>query len=483
MALGATLVPDAGAQNNGRTRLTLQQALAQAREQSPTALVAMHRYRASHWQYVTFKADYRPSFDLVSTPIEWERTIALQTLPDGTDAFVPRSQANSQGLLSLSKVVSWTGGKLSLRSSLDRTEALEGEGATSYSTNPIELGYDQPLFGFNSYKWGLKIEPRRYAEARQSLVEELEGVSATTITYFFDLLTAQSVLRDAEAEHNRSDTLLAVVRRRFESGRVPENDVLQAELSNLNADLRLTRARVDAEVKQQRLGTYLGVGQAPSFDLLPATDVPVVRVDLDVAVSQARRNRPTAMAWSRTLLEADRSVAQARSSRGSTWLRASYGLSRTSDQLEDLYRETSTDQQALLTVSMPLLDWGRSRARIAVAESQREVTRRQVEQAQADFERDIFLRVSQFEIQAGQFRIATRADSIADRRYRMTRERYLSGDGDLNSLNIAQVERDSARRGYFDSLRSYWSAYYDVRRATLFDFERAQSIEPPQVAL
>ena len=452
-----------------------------ARDQSPSALVATHRYRASYWQYVTFKADYRPSFDLSSTPMAWERTITLQTLPDGTDAFLPRSQANSSGALSLNKVVSWTGGRISLRTALDRTEALEGDGAISYSATPVQLGYDQPLFSYNSYKWGLKIEPKRYAEARQGIVEDLENVTATAISYFFDLLGAQTTLRDAETDHVRADTLMVVARRRFQSGKAPENDVLQAELSSLNADLRLTRARVDVEAKQQRLGTYLGVGDDPAFDLQPAIDVPAAHVDLAVAVAEARRNRPTAMGWQRTLLEADRSVAQARASRGSTWLHASYGLSRTADIFDELYRDTRTDQQALLTVSMPIVDWGRNRARIAVAESQREVTRRQVEQAKADFDRDVFLKVSQFEIQAGQLRLATRADSVADRRYQMTRERYLSGAGDLNSVNIAQVEKDNARRGYLDSLRSYWSAYYEVRKTTLYDFERGRALEPPDI--
>jgi len=462
-------------------RLTLREALTMAREQSPSALVALHRYRSSYWQYVTFKADYRPSLDLYSNPIEWERTIALQTLPDGTDAFVQRSQANSSAALALSKVVSWTGGRISLRSTIDRTEALEGDDATSYSVTPVQLSYDQPLFSYNSFKWGLRIEPRRYAEARQMAVEDLENVSSTTIAYFFDLLSSQSSLRDARTERVRAETLLAAVRRRYVAGKAPENDVLQAELTNLNSDLRLTRARVDVDLKQQRLGNFLGVGDDRTFDLEAATDVPAPRIDYPTAIAQARRNRPTALAWQRTLLEADRSVAQAKSTGGSTWLHASYGLSRTTPEIEHLYQDPRTDQQAQLSISVPIVDWGRSHARVAVAESQREVTRRVVAQAQFDFDRDIFVKVGQFEIQARQLGLSALADSISDRRYQMTRDRYLNGGGDLNSVNVAQVERDNARRGYLDALRSYWNAYFDMRKATLYDFERLRPLAPPAV--
>src|SRR6185436_4611550 len=166
-----------------------------------------------------------------------------------------------------------------------------------------QLAYDQPLFTYNAYKWGLRIEPKRFAEARQMAVEDLENVSSTTIGYFFDLLSSQASLRDAMTERTRAETLVAVVRRRFAVNKASENELLQAELNNLNTDLRLTRARVDVESRQQRLGNFLGVGDDRMFELVTATDVPVPDVTYEKALAEAKQNRPTAMAWSRTLLE------------------------------------------------------------------------------------------------------------------------------------------------------------------------------------
>ena len=42
-------------------KLTLEDVIRIAEEQSPNALMAKHRFRASYWQYRTFKAMYRPS--------------------------------------------------------------------------------------------------------------------------------------------------------------------------------------------------------------------------------------------------------------------------------------------------------------------------------------------------------------------------------------------------------------------------------------
>jgi len=48
-------------------RLTLAQVIQLAEEQSPYALIAKHRFRASYWQYRTFTAQYRPSLILTGT--------------------------------------------------------------------------------------------------------------------------------------------------------------------------------------------------------------------------------------------------------------------------------------------------------------------------------------------------------------------------------------------------------------------------------
>jgi outer membrane protein TolC len=305
-------------------------------------------------------------------------------------------------MLSLSKVVTVDGRPPLLALQHRANQGDRRHHSSAYSATPIQLAYDQPLFTYNAYKWGLRIEPKRFAEARQMAVEDLENVSSTTIGYFFDLLSSQASLRDAMTERTRAETLVAVVRRRFAVNKASENELLQAELNNLNTDLRLTRARVDVESRQQRLGNFLGVGDDRMFELVTATDVPVPDVTYEKALAEAKQNRPTAMAWSRTLLEADRSVAQANAQgRGNTYLHASYGLSSTTDDISQLYRDQRTDQQALFALTFPIVDWGRSRARVAVAESQREVTRRNVQQAQVDFERDIYVKVTQFQIQAG----------------------------------------------------------------------------------
>jgi outer membrane protein len=54
-------------------RLTLEEVIRIAEDQSPNALMAKHRFRASYWRYRSFVAEYRPSLSLSGTLPEYNR--------------------------------------------------------------------------------------------------------------------------------------------------------------------------------------------------------------------------------------------------------------------------------------------------------------------------------------------------------------------------------------------------------------------------
>ena len=59
-------------------QLTFQEVIILAEEQSPNALIAKHRFRASYWQYRTFVAQYRP-FSVLPTALAVSSTVTQKT--------------------------------------------------------------------------------------------------------------------------------------------------------------------------------------------------------------------------------------------------------------------------------------------------------------------------------------------------------------------------------------------------------------------
>ncbi len=77
------------------------------------------------------------------------------------------------------------GGEVFLQSSLQRLDNYFVDTTTNqFLSQPISIGFRQPIFGYNEYKWSKEIEPMRYQEAQRSYLENQEEVAITAINHF-----------------------------------------------------------------------------------------------------------------------------------------------------------------------------------------------------------------------------------------------------------------------------------------------------------
>jgi outer membrane protein TolC len=152
-------------------------------------------------------------------------------------------------------------------------------------------------------------------------------------------------------------------------------------------------------------------------------------------------------------------------------VRANFGINKNAGEVGVAYGSPFADQQQLrVSLSIPLLDWGLRKGQIQMARSNRDVTEATVKQERIDFEQDLFIRIMEFNMQEKQVEISAKADTIAQRGYDVTKQRFLIDKVDVIKLNSARNSLDAARRNYVSSLRQYWRSYYQMRQYTLFDF-------------
>ncbi len=454
--------------------LTLQDAIEIARQQSPDALMAKHRFRSSYWQYRSFRASYLPSLTLYGTLPDFDRSIRTISTVDG-EVFSPQTTNSIYGGLSLNQRIGFTGGTLSLNSNLSRIDNIyetPDTTFTQYSSSLLNITYRQPIFQYNSYKWEQKIEPMLYDEAKKKYVEDMEQVSLTTTNYFFNLLQAQIQEKIALINQANYDTLYKIAVGRYNLGKIAENDLLQLELQYLRANSAVKEAELDVDNQLFRFKSYLRIQDDLDIELIIPDNFDQFFVDASKAVEEARYNNSEALAFSRRMMEAESSVAQAKlDGRFDAELFAVYGLTNNADVIENLNNNPLDQQQLRLGITLPILDWGVARGRIKMAESNQEIVRTSVEQEQIDFDQEVFLRVAQFNMQYDQVKIAAKADTVAQKGYDITKARYLIGKISITDLNIAQAEANSSKGNYINALWTYWRNYYDVRRLTLYDFE------------
>ena len=340
------------------------------------------------------------------------------------------------------------------------------------------IGYSQSLFGYNSLKWDKRIEPVRYQEARKAYVETLELVAATATQKFFDLATAQSNLEIATTNYANADTLYTYAQGRYDIGTISENEMLQLEINKLNEEANCMSARIEVENAMQELRSYLGIREDTDLQVRLNDSIPDFVVNLNEALLLANANSPDIQNMRRRELESESNVAQARANAGlkaDIYLR--FGLTQTGDKLRDAYRDPLNQQYVSLSISLPILDWGRGKGQVRVARSNRDLVYTQVEQDKTDFQLNVRKLVKQFNLQSQRVRIAARTDRTAQRRAEVARRLYLLGKSSVLDLNASISEKDSARRNYIAALNEYWSLFYTLRSLTLYDFEHDRPLE------
>lgn len=127
-------------------------------------------------------------------------------------------------------------------------------------------------------------------------------------------------------------------------------------------------------------------------------------------------------------------------------------------------------------ISVPLLDWGKRRGRVKVAESNRRVTESRLRQERADFNQDLFVLVERFCNQQSQLAIAARSNEIARKRYDTNVQTYMIGKISTLDLNDSQSKKDEAMRQYVNELYKFWNYWYQIRSLTLYDYEHRDNI-------
>ncbi len=449
-----------------------------AKDQSPDAFKAKDAYRASYWEYRTYKAELRPSLSLDATALEFNRSLKKYQLSDGTYSYIEENSNSTSANLVLNQNIGLTGGSIFASSELMRTDQFGNNKSTAFFSSPFIVGFKQPINGYNSFRWKRKIQPLKYEEARRRYLQDMENVSITAVIRFFSLLISQQQLEVAQINYANSDTLYKIAKGRYNIGTIAENELLQMELSHLNAGAALNEARIQLEVDKFKIRSFLGFNDRVDIELAIPAAPPINELTVENVMDKVGTNNPELLSYQRQLLESQESVALARSQRGfQASLYARYGLTQQAPIIGDAYKDPQEQQRVSVGFQVPILDWGLGKGKVQMAKSNMELVRTKVQQARVDFNQQIIIDVMKFNMEDDQLFIATKADTIAQKRYEVTKQRFLIGKITVLDLNIAQNERDAAKIGYLNALSSYWQSYYNLQSVALFDFARNKILE------
>jgi len=458
------------------TRLNLLQVVEMAKEKSIASKQAATTRDTRYWEYRTYRSNYQPQLSLNGILPGYNKTFTEVQQPDGTILFQSIHNNNSSLNLSFSQSIAATGGTVYGTTQLQRFDDFDRKN-TLYNSVPFGIGYSQPLFQFNQLNWDRKIEPLKFNESRQAYIEAMEQVAITANDYFFDLLLAQVNFQIADTNLSNTKNILRIANKKYSLGKITRNEILQLQLEQLKAEKAVGIAKRDMEIATLNLRSYTGLQQVDKIALTLPEPKTQVQVSVDKVIAEAYENRSDAIAFVRKMAEAKRDIAKAKGDNGlNATLTAQLGYSKSAASIPKVYQSPQDQQEVQIIFTIPILDWGRSKSRTKTAEANYKFTAYAVEQDQQVFTQEIVTQVTLFDMMKEQLTLTANADSIATEKYQIAKDRYVLGNLSITDLSIAFQEKDQAKRDYIAALRDFWSAYYQLRYLSLYDFEKKEKI-------
>ena len=457
--------------------ITLDDAICTARIQSVDAAMALNELKRAYWEYRTFRADLLPEMNFAATVPSYNKNYNAYQREDGSYTFLRNNYMGINGALSIDQNIWFTGGKLSLTTSLDYLKQFDGMRTEKYMSVPVAITLTQPIFGVNHTRWNRRIEPLRYEEAKAKFISATEEVTMMAINRFFNLLLAKERVSIARQNLTNAEKLYDVAKAKRKMGQISENDVLQLELNVLEARSAMTNCDSELKSSMFALRSFLAIGEDVELDPVIPETLPEVILIYDDVLGKALSNNSFARNIRRRQIEADYEVAQAKGKRKEISLFAQVGLTGTSNDFSGTYNPLKDNQVIEVGVRIPILDWGKRRGKVKVAESNREVTLSKIRQEEMNFQQNIFMLVENFNNQQQQLMLADRADDIAQKRYKTNVETFMIGKISTLDLNDSQLRKDEARQKHISEMFSYWYYYYQVRSITLWDYVNNTGID------
>lgn len=458
--------------------LDLDRTISLANDSSLETFRTQNMYLSGYWEYRTYKANRLPSLTLGMTPAQYNRDITKR-YDSQTDLDVYRTQQSfyASGNLSVQQNFDLTGGTFYLESNLGYMRSFGDNQTTQFTSVPIRLGYSQSLVGYNAFKWERRIEPLKYERVKKEFLYNVEKVAEQATSYFFSLAMAQAEYDLAKENLASSDTLFRVGEQRHKIASISQADLLTLKLDKVNAQNALQNKSMDLKRAMFSLASFLSLDKNTQIRLELPSRPGALEIPLDEALQWGRSNNPQLLELKQNVLEAERSVDKTRKeSRFNASVNASIGFNQVADNLGNAYHKPMQQDLVAVTVSIPLVDWGVRKGRYNMAQNNLNVVKISARQDEISIEEEVIMTVNDFNIQQQLISSAEEALDLAILAYNQTRQRFMIGKADINSLTLSQNRQQQAQRNYISSLQEYWQNYYKIRRLTLFDFATRLSL-------
>ena len=161
-----------------------------------------------------------------------------------------------------------------------------------------------------------------------------------------------------------------------------------------------------------------------------------------------------------------------------TGISTSTGVSSTSELMrssfDDLHNRPPTRGIAL-TLTLPIYDWGRGSSKVHEAGLRLQIKEQQKSDLKISIQREVREIIRSVNESSEQLKIHSKNLELARQTYKISQKRFENGDLSNLELTVEQERLANIQLEYLDSFINYQLATNDLKRKTVWDFEKNKS--------
>ena len=362
------------------------------------------------------------------------------------------------------------------------------------STFNTRIGLSQPLnsfWGYNSIRSELKRANLNYERANKALkLAELNMIYNVSSAYY-RLLLLQKGAEISLMNLERQAEAYEISKNKYEAGLIREVENLQMEVDLAEAQNSFDVSSLELKSSTNTFKRLIGLELEATVTLSgQADDWVEVEVDPNLAVEMAMINRleikdrEIQIELQKLQISRQKSLGLPQASLEASWERigvSNIAISESfsnsiSNSWGDL-RARPSNLQVGLTLSIPIIDWGRNKRLVKAAEARQEQYYLGKEDEERGIEIEVRNLVTNIHTTVMRLRLLEKNLSVAQRSYDITLQRYTDGDIDSQALSLERTRLNTAQRNHLDAFVNYRLLLADLMRKTFYDFENGVAIE------
>jgi outer membrane protein TolC len=464
--------------------LTLDESIAIAVKRGFIASEVASRYISARNNAESSRRKLWTSMSLSVSAPDFQESLTQQFNPGtGRYEYYQVNTTNLQSTLSINQPLVLTGGTLRFNQILLGRNQTSGLSSSTQQLkdyfSDFAVEFQQPFLTPNMQRVSATRADLALEQAETDYLKDQLDLGYSVTESFYTVFQATRNLQITREQVRQNQESYLTARNKYSAGLIPEVDVLQSEVElaasrndSLGGERELLRSK-------NAFRLLLGIPTEDSVEISGEFASDSVFIDLGLATESALKNRSEVLASARNaeLREADVDVAKSRS--GFRFdLTARYGLNRNDTLFNDIFTGFNRARSASLVLTVPIFDWGGNSLQVEAAEVDYQNARARQDYVRQQIHQEIIDLVTKIDLAYSRVRLLEKSVTVAQKGYDISLQRFRTGSINRNDLAQTQQRLTAAKTNALNALIDYRLGLADLKRKTLWDFERNERAQP-----